>query len=473
MQFLHDDFFLTTDTARRLYHEAAANQPIYDYHCHLSPADIAGNRVFDNLHDIWLEGDHYKWRAMRANGIDEHLITGDADPYDKFRAWARTVPKTLRNPLYHWTHLELRRYFGIDALLNEHTAQDIWDEANKQLGNLSTHAIFGKFNVAAVCTTDDPADSLEHHHAIAKLGLNTQVYPTFRPDKALAVPTTDAQRAYRDRLFGMHDVRGRALDDLIEALDKSLQRFADAGCRLSDHGLGALPAGDCPHSRAASIYHNTDVWDDGQPTVHDQDRLTAYLMQHLGERYADRGWTMQLHLGAIRNVNTGLYNQLGPDVGCDSIGDAPQSPGLQRLLGNLAGEGKLPQTVLYNLNPADNALFASMAGNFNQGPTPGKVQYGSGWWFLDQKHGIIEQLNALSNLGLLSRFVGMLTDSRSMMSYPRHEYFRRILCGLLGEEAQRGELPDDFGLLSQLVRDICFNNARDYFGLGLSPRYAE
>ncbi|XAM00517.1 glucuronate isomerase [Phycisphaeraceae bacterium D3-23] len=471
MPFLHDDFFLTTDTARRLYHDVAAGQPIYDYHCHLDPADIAGNRVYENLHDIWLEGDHYKWRAMRANGIDETYITGDADPDDKFRAWARTVPKTLRNPLYHWTHLELRRYFGIDTLLNEDTAQDIWDEANKQLTSLTTHAIFDRFDVAIVCTTDDPADSLDHHAQIAKLGIDTKVYPTFRPDKAFATADPDAMHGYREKLFAVNGVRGDTLDDMIEALDRAMQRFADAGGRLSDHGLTALPAGGCPHSLAERVYKKSKDWDE-VALANDGQRLTSYLMQHLGQRYADRGWAMQLHLGAIRNVNTGLYNQLGPDIGCDSIGDTRQGPGLERLLGALASENKLPKTVLYNLNPADNALFASMAGNFNQSPTRGKVQYGSGWWFLDQKHGITEQLNALSNLGLLSNFVGMLTDSRSLMSYPRHEYFRRILCGMLGEEAQRGELPDDHDLLAQLVADICFNNARDYFQLDLAPRYA-
>lgn len=468
--FLHDDFFLTTDTARRLYHEHAAGQPIYDYHCHLDPADIAANRVYDNLHELWLEGDHYKWRAMRANGIDEAYITGKADPYDKFLAWARTVPYTLRNPLYHWTHLELRRYFGIDALLNEDTANDIWEEANQQLPSLSTHAIFEKFKVAVVCTTDDPADSLEHHAAIAGLGIETRVYPTFRPDKAMAVTDPDAAIAYRDKLFAANGVKGRELDDLLEALGNAHQRFHDAGGRLSDHGHTALPAVGCNKPHAERLYRQ--LADRHEPiSTNDQQRLAGYLLPMLGAMDHQCGWTMQLHLGAIRNANTGLYNQLGPDIGCDSIGDAHQGPGLQRLLGTLAADGTLPKTVLYNLNPADNALFAAMAGNFNSAPTPGKVQYGSGWWFLDQKHGITDQLDALSNLGLLSRFVGMLTDSRSMMSYPRHEYFRRILCAVLGEEAERGELPDDFDLLAQLVTNVCFNNARDYFGLELAPRY--
>lgn len=470
MPFLHNDFFLTTDTARRLYHDVAAHQPIYDYHCHLSPADIAGNRVYDNLHDIWLEGDHYKWRAMRAHGVDEVYITGNAEPYDKFFAWARTVPATLRSPLYHWTHLELRRHFGIDTLLNEDTAPDIWEEANRQLSSLSTHAIFEKFNVAVVCTTDDPADSLEHHRAIAKLGLGTKVYPTFRPDKAFAISDLDATHTYRRRLFGANGERGNDLDALLGTLDHAMQRFADAGCKLSDHGLAALPDWGCSPSLAESIYKKTNDWDAATRSG-DELRLISFLMQHLGNRYHERGWAMQLHLGAIRNVNTRLFSRLGPDIGCDSIGDAQQGPGLQRLLGTLAGEGKLPRTVLYNLNPADNALFAAMAGNFQAGPTRGKVQFGSGWWFLDQKDGITNQLNALSNLGLLSTFVGMLTDSRSMMSYPRHEYFRRVLCGLLGEEAERGELPDDDDLLAKLVIDICFNNARDYFGLELAARF--
>lgn len=472
MPFLDDDFLLTNDTAARLYHGVAAHQPIYDYHCHLNPADLAANRVYNDLTEIWLEGDHYKWRAMRANGIEETYITGDAEPYDKFLAWARTVPATLRNPLYHWTHLELRRYFGIDTLLNEDTAPEIWDEANRQLKTLDTHAILDKFKVALIGTTDDPADALDHHAAIGKLGIDTTVVPTWRPDKALAVGNAGAFNAYIDQLGADTD----SIAELREVIRNSHQRFHAAGARLSDHGLRALPDADFTPDEVETIYEKVRSGENATP--HETDQFVGYLMQYFATLNAERNWTMQLHLGPLRNVNTGLFNQLGPDVGCDSIGDDQQSPGLVRLLGTLSAAGKLPRTILYNINPNDNYLFATMAGNFapgngRGGRTRGGMQFGSGWWFLDQKHGMIDQLNALSNLGLLSHFVGMLTDSRSMMSYPRHEYFRRILCNLIGTDVEHGELPDDAAMLEKLVADVCFNNAKNYFGIELKPRYSE
>ncbi len=470
MNFLDEHFLLSTATARKLYHEVAAHQPIYDYHCHLNPADIAANRVYNNLYEIWLEGDHYKWRAMRANGVDETYITGSADPYDKFLAWAKTVPYTLRNPLYHWTHLELRRYFGIDTLLHEGSAKEIWDEANRQLKSLSTHAIFDKFKVAVVGTTDDPADALEHHAAIAKLGIDTKVVPTFRPDKACDLTDLEKFNAYVVRLVKASGRGVQRPGDLLELLRDRHSMFHEMGARASDHGLYVLPDAGCNDPEFSAIMNN--ALSSGAVTRHERQKLTFYMMRFFAQLNHERGWAMQLHLGPIRNTNTGLFNQLGPDIGCDSIGDAQQGPGLMRLLGALSADGKLPKTVLYNMNPSDNYLFATMAGNFQSSPMPGKIQFGSGWWFLDQKDGMTWQLNALSNLGLLSRFVGMLTDSRSMMSYPRHEYFRRILCDLIGTDVERGEMPDDFAMLSKLIADVCFNNAKNYFGIELAKKYA-
>ena len=469
MDFLDDDFLLTTETARRLFHDVAANLPIYDYHCHLSPADIAGNRRFSSLYEIWLEEDHYKWRAMRASGEDEACITGDADPYDKFLAWARTVPQTLRNPLYQWTHLELRRYFDIDTLLNEDSAHEIWVETERQLKGLDTHAILNRFQVAVVCTTDDPADPLDHHASIVRSPIDTRVYPTFRPEKAFPTSHLVAWNEYLDRLS--HAV-GFACDDLsslLEALSVLHDRFAEAGSRLSDLSMSHLPDVECTDKQAESAFGRARGGH--ELTADERNQLAIYLLQHTARLDADKGWTKQLHLGVVRNLNTRLYEIHGADMGCDSIGDFRHGPGLHKFLDTLDREGKLPQTILYNLNPTDNYLFATMLGNFQQGPSWGKLQWGSAWWYLDQKDGMTWQLNALSNLGLLSRFVGMLTDSRSMMSFPRHEYFRRILCSVIGDDVQRGEMPNDFELLAKLVADVCFHNARTYFGLPLSPRY--
>lgn len=474
--FLDDDtFLLTTDTARKLYHEHAAKMPIYDYHCHLPPADLAGNRTFNNLFEAWLEGDHYKWRAMRANGVPERYCTGDADPWEKFLAFARTVPHTLRNPLYHWTHLELKRYFGIDTLLNEDTAKEVWDEANRQLQQMPVKAILQKFNVALIGTTDDPADSLEHHKRLhAEKPYDTAVYPAFRPDKAHTLTDAKAFNGYVDRVAGVAGVEIDSLDAFLDALRSRHDFFHQMGSRLSDHGLTHLPDAECTDAQAAAIF---DMARRGEtPTPAEQDQFTVYMMLFFGRLDAEKGWVQQLHLGAMRNNNAWALKHLGPDTGFDSIGDYRQAPGLARYLGALAGQQQLPKTILYNLNPADNYLFATMAGNFNGAgdpdSPPGKMQFGSGWWFLDQKEGMTWQLNALSNLGLLPRFVGMLTDSRSFMSYPRHEYFRRLLCDLLGRDAERGELPDDTAMLGQVVENICFHNAKNYFGMKLSPKYA-
>lgn len=467
MPFIHDDFLLGNKTACRLFHKYASTQPILDYHCHLSPADIARNRRFENLSQIWLEGDHYKWRAMRACGIDETLCTGDADPYDKFLAWARTVPSTLRNPLYHWTHLELKRYFGIDDLLNEKTAPAIWQQANDQLAgdNLTTHGILKKFDVRALCTTDDPADDLEDHRTIAELDLTTGVFPTFRPDRAFDIGQPDHFNDWVDRLAARSETNISVLDDFKEALAARHQTFHESGCRLSDHGLAHCYADFCDDAQAGTIFCSVRG---GKPVSNEQQQqFISHMMLFFGRLDAKKGWTKQLHLGALRNNNPRLFQQLGPDIGCDSIGDFPQAKALSSYLGHLDEEGALPRMILYNLNPADNYLFATMAANFQDGRTVGKIQFGSGWWHLDQKEAMQWQINALSNLGLLAHFIGMLTDSRSFLSYPRHEYFRRCLCNLLGRDMENGEIPDDDAMVGTMIENICFNNARDYLGLAL------
>ncbi len=459
--FIHDDFLLGTGTARRLFHEVAAPQPIFDYHCHLSPQDLAENRRFENLHAIWLEGDHYKWRAMRANGVAERYITGDASPWEKFQAWAATVPHTLRNPLYHWTHLELRRYFGITELLNEASAARIWQCANEQLAGLTTHAILEKFAVRAIGTTDDPTDDLRYHRALAGQSLITRVLPAFRPDRALTVHQPAGFNAWVDRLTQASDRAITNFSDFLAALQQRRDAFHEVGCRLSDHGLSYCPADDCPESEAAAIFARARAGQAASPVEHQ--RFASVVMLHLGRLYAEKQWAMQLHLTPLRNNNTRLLREIGPDTGFDSIGDWPQATALSAFLDRLDQENCLPKTILYNLNPADNYVFAAMAGNFQDGSIPGKMQYGSGWWFLDQKEGMEAQLNALSNLGLLSRFVGMVTDSRSFMSYPRHEYFRRVLCNLIGRDVENGELPDDNELLAPLIRNVCYRNAEAYF----------
>ena len=464
--FIHDDFLLTTPAARRLYHEFAAPEPILDYHNHLPPADIADNRQFADLTAIWLEGDHYKWRAMRADGVDERFITGDADPFDKFKAWAATVPSTLRNPLYHWTHLELKRYFGINDLLDAGSAERIWHQANEQLAtpDLAVQGILKKFRVTALCTTDDPGDDLAaHQRAAAYPAMGTRVFPAFRPDKAFAVHQPDAWNPWVDKLGAAAGSEVRTLADLLDALDARIEFFHAQGCRLSDHGLESAFAARCTKQEAKAVFKCAR--DGVECSTKSRRRFASFVMDFLGRRYAERGWTMQLHLGALRNNNTRLLRRLGPDTGFDSIGDFSQASKLGAFLDSLDQDDCLPRTILYNVNPADNYLMATMAGNFQDGTVPGKVQWGSGWWFLDQKEGMEWQLNALSNIGLLARFVGMVTDSRSFMSFPRHEYFRRTLCGLIGRDVANGELPDDDALLGPLVRKICHSNAREYLQL--------
>ncbi len=464
--FITDDFLLHSETARALYHLYAAPQPIIDYHCHLAPDQIAANRTFENLHQIWLEGDHYKWRAMRTNGIDEKYLTGSATEREKFQAFAATVPKAVRNPLYHWTHLELLRYFGIDDLLDESSAEAIWSEAHRQLPNMPVHHLLTQSNVEVVCTTDDPADSLEFHEKIRTDGtLRTKVYPTFRPDKVFTVDQPTIFRAWIEKLSNTSSVDATSFDGLLAALRKRHDDFHAVGSRLSDHGMSALDAQDCSDEEAAKIFDSAMSGKVVSPT--EASMFRSYMMLFFGHLDAEKGWTKQLHIGVRRNNNTRLFRAIGADAGFDSIDDKPQAAGLAKYLDDLDRDNRLPKTILYNLNPADNYLFGTMTGNFQDGSVAGKVQFGSGWWFLDQKEGMEWQINALSNLGLLSRFVGMLTDSRSFLSYTRHEYFRRILCNLIGRDVDRGELPRDMELLGSLVVDICYGNASRFFGFEL------
>jgi len=465
MGFIGEDFLLSTEAARRLYHGYAERKPILDFHSHLPVADIATDRQFQNLFEIWLEGDHYKWRAMRTNGVAERYCTGDASPYEKFLAWAGTVPFTLRNPLYHWTHLELKRYFGIDVQLDEASAKQVWEQANSLLGrgSLTARRILKTFAVRVLCTTDDPADDLSAHRTIAKTETAFRVHPTFRPDNALAIQDRAAFRAWLKRLEKASNKSIRSLRSFLDALEQRHDAFHAQGARLSDHGLSECPVAHCTDGKAATIFEKARA---GKATTsEEQEQFAAYLMLFFGQLDARKGWTKQLHLGAYRNANTRRLRELGPNTGFDSIGDFRHIAAVCRYLDRLEQENALPKMILYNSNPADNYAFATAIGNFQDGKIAGKVQFGSGWWFLDQKEGIELQLNALSNAGLLSRFVGMVTDSRSFMSFPRHEYFRRVLCNLIGAEMERGELPSDEQLLGGMIGRICYQNARDFLGL--------
>jgi glucuronate isomerase len=462
--FIHSGFLLHSTSARRLYDQYAADQPIIDYHSHLPPKDIAENRRFANLFEIWLEGDHYKWRAMRANGVDERYVTGDADPYEKFLAWAATVPRCLRNPLYHWTHLELSRYFGIEELLDETTAPSIWKRANEQLASdeLRTQGILRRFDVKALCTTDDPAEPLTWHEQIRASSLTTGVYPTFRPDRALDVHAPAVFNPWVDRLGATANTDTSTFNGFLDALRARHQAFHDVGGRLSDHGLTVCFADPCTDAHAAAVFDKARSGASVPPE--DARAFASFMMVFFGRLDAEKGWTKQLHLGALRSVNTRASQAYGRDGGYDSIGDWPQAESLGAYLDRLDREMALPKVIVYNVNPSDNYTLATMIGNFQDGSIPGRIQFGSAWWFVDQKEGIEWQMNALSNAGLLAHFVGMLTDSRSFMSYPRHEYFRRVLCNMLGQEMDRGELPDDEALIGRLVSDVSYGNAKRYFG---------
>lgn len=463
--FLDENFLLSNDIARRLYHGHAVSQPILDYHCHLSPKDIAENRRFANLFEIWLEGDHYKWRAMRANGIPEKYITGDASPYEKFLAWARTVPYTLRNPLYQWTHLELQRYFGISTLLDETSAPKIWEQANAALAGLTARAILEKFHVEIVCTTDDPSDDLRHHREIARSNFRTQVFPAFRPDKALTIGQPEFS-GWMQKLAGSANLEIHDLRSFLEALRRRHEDFHSLGCRLSDHGLDYCFAKPCSEKDAGAIFEKALA--NHAISGEEQVGFASFMMLFFGRLDSEKGWTKQLHLGARRNVNTTARRQIGADSGYDTVGDFPQVGPLAAYLDLLSRENALPRMILYNVNPADTFSFATLTGCFQGGDEPAKIQYGSAWWFLDQKEGITAQLSALSNTGLLSRFIGMVTDSRSFMSYPRHEYFRRILCDVVGQDVARGELPADDALLGRLIEDVCYRNAKQYLHLPIA-----
>jgi glucuronate isomerase len=467
MSFIHADFLLQSQAARHLYHRYAEPQPILDYHTHLSAKDIAENRRFHNLFEIWLEGDHYKWRAMRAAGVPEFYCTGNAEPYEKFLAWAETVPHTLRNPLYHWTHLELRRYFDIHELLEQKTAPEIWKRANQLLltNDLTAQGILSKFQVRAVCTSDDPTDSLEHHERIQSSNFATRVFPTFRPDRALRTGDVVAFNRWADKLGRRASGKLNSFSDFLDALRRRHDDFHRQGCRLSDHGLEFCPAEECSEAEAAAIFGKARGG--SQLSQLESAKLASYLMIFFGHLDAEKGWAKQLHLGAYRNVNKKTLASMGRDTGFDSIGDWPQAQALGTYLDRLDRAGALPKMIIYNANPADNYAFATMIGNFQDGTIAGKVQFGSGWWFLDQKEAMEWQLNTLSNCGLLSFFIGMVTDSRSFMSYPRHEYFRRVLCNLLGSEMEDGQLPGSEELVGQMVARICYSNAQEYLQLPL------
>jgi glucuronate isomerase len=461
--FLDKNFLLQSETAERLYHQYAAHLPIIDYHCHLDPALIAGDVNFANLTEIWLKGDHYKWRAMRANGVNEQFITGGKTDEEKFEKWAETVPYTLRNPLYHWTHLELQRYFDVYVLLSPKTAKAIYEEcsAKLQTAEYSVQNIITKMNVEAICTTDDPIDSLEYHQKIKQSGWKVKVYPAFRPDKAMNADDSKLLNEYIDKLEEINGETIQSYSDYLDALKKRHDYFAENGCTVSDHGLEMLYAEDYTGEEVAAIF--SKIRNSEPLSAIEVLKFKSAMLYEFATWDHEKNWVQQYHLGALRNNNTRAYKETGPDTGYDSIGDFTQGQALSKFLNRLDTTNQLAKTILYNLNPGDNELFATMAGNFNDGSVAGKVQYGAAWWFLDQKDGMTKQINTLSSMGLLSKLVGMLTDSRSFLSYPRHEYFRRLLCNLLAEDMENGELPDDIEWVGKIVQDICYYNAKNYF----------
>ena len=464
-QFLDNNFVLQNETAIDLYHNHAKHLPIIDYHCHLDTKMIAEDYQFDNLGEIWLSGDHYKWRAMRTNGIEERFCTGkDASDWEKFEKWAETVPYTMRNPLYHWTHLELKTAFGINKLLKPETAREIYDECTAKLRTpeFSARGLMKHYNVEVVCTTDDPIDSLEHHLALKKEGFEIKVLPTWRPDKAMAVEIASDFRKYVEKLSEVSGVNISRFVDLIEALRKRHDFFASAGCKLSDHGLEEFYAEDYTQPEIETIFNK--VYGGAELTPLEIAKFKSAMLVEGAIMDWESGWTQQFHYGVIRNNNTRLFNQVGPDAGFDSIGDPNVAKTMAKFFNRLDINNKLTKTIIYNLNPRDNDMVATMIGNFQDGSVAGKIQFGSGWWFLDQKAGMEAQINSLSNLGLLSRFVGMLTDSRSLLSYPRHEYFRRILCNLIGTDVETGLLPaSELEFIGKLVENVSYYNAKAFF----------
>lgn len=463
--FCGEDFLLENEFSRYLFEQHAAAMPIIDFHNHLSPQDIAEDRQFNNLTEIWLEGDHYKWRAMRTNGVAEEFCTGNADPLAKFMKWAETVPYTMRNPLYHWTHLELKNYFGVDGLLDGTSAREIYNTSTAMLQGKEFHVqnLLRKMRVEVVCTTDDPVDTLSWHKQFASQDAGFKMYPTFRPDKVYAVENNQAWMVYLERLESASGIAIKSFADLLQALQSRVDFFDSLGCRASDHGLEHMYFEPDAEKNADKIF--TKFRSGKNQDVEEQHTFKCAVLMALGRMYHGKGWVQQFHVGALRNNNSRKLKEIGPDSGFDSIGDFSQAKKMSAFFNHLDSTDQLPKTIVYNLNPSDNALMASMIGNFNDGSVPGKMQYGSGWWFLDQKDGMESQMDILSNMGLLSRFVGMVTDSRSFLSFPRHEYFRRILCNLLGKDIEKGELPDDLNRVGSIVEAICYGNAKSYFNL--------
>ena len=464
MTFIHPDFMLQTETARQLYHQHAEHMPIIDYHCHLSPREIAENIQFQDITQLWLGGDHYKWRAMRANGVPEEYITGNRSSWEKFQKWAETVPYTMRNPLYHWTHMELSRVFGIDKLLSPATAREIFEDCNAMLATpeFRGQELIKKFHVEVVCTTDDPADDLRWHKMIAQKPFGVKVIPAWRPDRAMAIENPKNYKAYLKQLGEAADMEINSYADLCEALQKRHDYFAANGCKLSDHGLENFYSAPYKELEVELIFKKVLIGI--APTAEELEKFRSAFLHDQAVMDAEAGWAQQFHVGAIRNNNTKMFAELGADTGYDAIHDLDIASAGHRFFDRLTHEGKLAKTILYCLNPKDNAVMVTMAYTFNDGTVPGKMQFGSGWWFLDQEVGMRRQIDSLSNLGLISRFVGMLTDSRSFVSYPRHEYFRRILCDVFGRDVERGKLPaGELDFIGQIIEDICYNNAKNYF----------
>lgn len=464
-KFMDENFLLSNETAVNLYRKYAKDMPIIDYHCHLNPKEICENKKFKNITEAWLYGDHYKWRAMRSNGINEKYITGDSTDYEKFIAWTKTLSIAIGNPLYHWTHLELQRFFNIYEPLNEKTAPEIWEKANKMISGegFSARDLIKKSNVKIICTTDDPVDSLEYHLKLKEdKSFDVKVLPTFRPDKGIRIN----KDTFIPWIKKLSEVSERTIDsykEFLEALESRVEFFNSVGCKVSDHGLDSITYAEATEEEIDSIFKK--AMDGNKVTLEEETKYSTYTLQFLGRLYSKLGWTMQLHLAAMRDNNTRMFNKMGQDVGFDSINDEGIAYALSRFLDSLEKEDKLPKTILYTLNPKDNYVLGSMLGNFQGGGIPGKIQFGSAWWFNDNRDGMVEQMKALANLGLLSRFVGMLTDSRSFLSYTRHEYFRRIACNLIGEWVENGEFPDDMELLGDIVKGISYNNAKEYFGM--------
>ena len=462
-KFLSEDFLLHNEVAKKLYHQYAALMPVVDYHCHLSPKDIAEDRQYLNLTEAWLEGDHYKWRAMRANGVAEEFITGKADDFEKFQKWAETVPYTLRNPLYHWTHLELKNYFGITDLLNDETAEDIYLKASAllQKKEFSVRNLLKRMKVEVLCTTDDPTDNLQYHKQLKEEGFEIKVLPTFRPDKFLNIENQELFFEWIKKLEIISGISIATFSDLLKALQQRHDYFHEMGCRLSDHGLETFYAEKFSKKEIENIFRK--ALENEVLTEAEILKYKSALLFKLAVMNSEKGWVQQFHVGALRNNNSLMHETIGADAGYDSIGDWSYAQSMQTFFDRLNSKASLAKTIVYNLNPKDSEMVAAMLGNFHEEGVPGKMQYGAAWWFLDQKDGIEKQLNVLSNFGLLSRFVGMVTDSRSFLSYPRHEYFRRILCNLIAVDVVNGELPEDYELLNKLVRDVCYNNAKGYF----------